>query len=70
MAARFREIWEREHPEYRMLQDTDPDKELLEWAFKEKYIRLQEPVPGVFYYSDFELEVAKMWKEKTKNDKS
>lgn len=63
MAKAQIELWERDHPEYRKLNQDDPNREVLEWAHKKRYITLKS-LEGRTYYSDFDLEVAKMWQEK------
>ena len=40
MAMTQVELWERDHPEYKRLNQDDPNREVLEWDHKEKYIVL------------------------------
>lgn len=57
-----------DHPELKLVSKC-PQKELLLWAHKKKYITLRT-VEGHKVYTEFQLEVALIWAEKDDSSKS
>ena len=52
-----------DHPDYILLQQQDPNIELLQWAHAQKYITLVTFGSRTFYTSAM-LQTALMWQEK------